>query len=269
MTDLDVYLKEAHGGRERNRKKWILAGGAVLFALASNGALWVVFASPLFRVDRIEITGNREIAADKILALAAQRVLGDSATNRLFGMYHFLAWPKAISGDNARVVPKVKRIGIERRYGEHAVVLQVEERAPFGIWCLMRREPPQCYWFDEEGIVYDRSIGAEGSLIPVVHDYDQDRIGLASPVVPKEFMANLFSVFEALGRIGAAVREIRLDSLKLQELVVSTYDGPTLFFSLRFPAEYAVSVTDSLREGRIWSTLNYVDFRSENRAYYK
>jgi hypothetical protein len=57
---------------------------------------------------------------------------------------------------------------------------------------------------------------------------------------------------------------------------VATYDGPLLYFSLRFSPAYAAEAIRSLREddaaGKLhpaFSALQYVDFRVENRVYYQ
>jgi hypothetical protein len=110
---------------------------------------------------------------------------------------------------------------------------------------------------------------AEGSLISVVNDYSQDNLGINDVILQKEFIPHLVGALEVLPESNVAVKEIKLADLSLQELEVSTFDGPTIFFSLRFPASEAVSVLNSLREQPGLEKLQTVDFRVEGRVYYK
>jgi len=143
-------------------------------------------------------------------------------------------------------------------------------------------ESARCFWFDEDGVIFERAPDAEGSVIRIVHDYSQEHLGPGSTILPARFVPNLFSIFRVLAASGVGVAEVRLDDLDLEEIRVATYDGlpagqvgPTLYFSLRFPADNALAVMRSLTGGSSSSIaaglhkLEYIDFRVENRAYYK
>jgi len=102
-----------------------------------------------------------------------------------------------------------------------------------------------------------------------IHDYSQSGLGLGKKVLPDPFMENLVSIVRAVVGSGVGVKEIALNDLALQEIVVTTYDGPALYFSLRFPADNDVPVLQGLMAKPGFGKLQYVDFRVENRAYYK
>jgi hypothetical protein len=133
----------------------------------------------------------------------------------------------------------------------------------------------RCFWFDADGVLFDRAPVAEGNIIRVIHDYSQKNIGLGALILPQQFVPNLFSILRVLDASGIGIEEIRLDDIGLEELNVITYNGPKLLFSLRFPSDNALTVLKKMTDRTATSSLpdlkklQYVDFRVENRAYYK
>ncbi len=129
--------------------------------------------------------------------------------------------------------------------------------------------PEECWWFDRDGVLFKHALAAEGGFVTAVHDYSQNGLGLSSSILPQDFIAGAFSIFEVLKLSGLGVEEIRLDDLAKQEFEVLTYGGPKIYFSLRFPANNTLAVIQNLMSKPGFNELEYVDFRVENRAYYK
>ncbi|MEK7077437.1 MAG: hypothetical protein AAB967_04385, partial [Patescibacteria group bacterium] len=72
-----------------------------------------------------------------------------------------------------------------------------------------------------------------------------------------------------LGEAGVNWKEVRLNDLRLQEVEARVYGGPRMRFSMRFPADNALGVIQSLMAKPEFPRLEYLDFRVERRAYYK
>ncbi len=117
--------------------------------------------------------------------------------------------------------------------------------------------------------MFQRSLDAEGSLIPVVHDSSGRPIGIHSIILPEEFKPEFFSIVDAIAKARLSVRRINLINLELEEIELQTYNGPTFLFSLRFPASSTVAVIDALKNEPGLGSLTSVDLRVENRVYYK
>jgi len=158
---------------------------------------------------------------------------------------------------------------------------------------------PMCWWFDSSGTLFKRAIDMEGSIFIVVDDYSQKNLGVGSKILPDKFIENTFSIFRAIAASGLGVKEMRLNDLALEEMEVDTYgglpvqvppnassspgalaktdlpsvvltkEGPKIYFSLRFPADNIPDVILSLKEKSVFDKLQYIDFRVENRVYYK
>jgi hypothetical protein len=126
-----------------------------------------------------------------------------------------------------------------------------------------------CFWFDNTGTLFQKAFDTEGSELFAVHDYAQTGLGVGGKILPDLFISNLISILDTIEASSLTIKEIALNDLSLEEIDVSTYNGPMLYFSLRFSASEDLPVLQELMEKPGFSSLQYVDFRTENRAYYK
>ena len=298
MANIEVYVSEEREKRGRRKRYFILISILAIGCVLLTAGAWVVFRSRLFLIQNINISGNERVSREEIISFLEARISKESFLKRVLGFQNILAWPQKVNEDDLKFLPQLKSIEIEKRYRERAVSVLVKERKPFGIWCLIpqtqiaadnntritadasssdigvnprydERESATCWWFDEEGILYEKALAAEGNIIPAVDDYSRDNLGLGSAVLPEGFAPNLISIFRVLRDSGISVKEVRLEDIGLEEIKVATYDGPELYFSLRIPADNALAVINSLSGKTGLKNLKYIDFRVENRAYYK
>ncbi len=307
-------LSDVYTGQRRRRRRIILGLMLLAFYAVFWGGIWLAVRSPLFRIQKIEISGNHRVSESDIMTFFQSEVFENSFWKRALGFRNSIIWPAHFSLADPKLFPQLKSVSIEKSYLRRTVEVIVEERQPFGIWCFHQAQTeadqtetngetpssssvtvgdspsglsnsvlrqhtsvPVCFWFDKEGFLFKRSIGVQGSLIIVVNDYSQKNLGLNSRIVPPEFIPNLFSLFRVLSESGLGIREIRLNDLGLQEIEVDTYpstalgagDGPKLYFGLRFRPDNSLAVIRSLKNQSNFNALEYIDFRVENRAYYK
>jgi hypothetical protein len=312
---MDVYTPEVRKNRKRRRAYSIISLSLLFIYLVLLGAIWLVLRSPFFHLKRISIEGNATVSNGTVMDLLQSRVMKGRFANALLGFDNILIWPTELAQVDLAFVPEVKNLKIDKDYRAMTVSVDVEEREPYGIWCLTSPQinadetqmsadsisenqrqnlrisavaaGDECWWFDKKGIIFKRALTAEGSLVTAVDDYSQKNLGLYSPILPPDFMADVFSIFGVLKSSGLRVAEIRLNDLALQELEVLTYPstplgasdglpaeasakaGPKLYFSLRFPADNDLAVIENLAAKSGFKNLEYIDFRVENRVYYK
>lgn len=189
-----------------------------------------------------------------------------------------LSWPDGqIAASGLRYLPQLAAVSISKNYFGHSINISVTEREPFAIWCEMPQMDAAgnpaanetCFWFDASGVIFEKAFDTEGSALLAVHDYSQAGLGLAQKILPDAFIANFMSIADVLKQSGLAVKEVALKDISLQEIDVSTYGGPDVYFSLRFGAADDLPVLQNLMAKPNFKNLQYVDFRVENRAYYK
>jgi hypothetical protein len=278
MMQINSYVSERHKKRKKRRIYfWSAAALAALYLLLV-ATQWFIFHSPIFRVDRIEVTGNNTVASADVITLiqsAADR--NHSIFPGIFGFENMLMWPDQLSDSDLVSIPQIKSVAIAKDYFSHTITVNVSERVPFGIWCYesaaATKSAPdanaQCFWFDDTGVIFERSLDTQGNLITVVHDRSQAPRGLNQTVLSSDFVDNFISIMNALRETGLGIKEIDLNDIGLQEVDAVTTNGPTIYFSLRFPADNYYSVIKSLMAQPTFDKLQYIDCRTENRVYYK
>jgi cell division septal protein FtsQ len=145
----------------------------------------------------------------------------------------------------------------------------VVERQPSGIWCFEKGDSPSCFWFDSEGTIFKKAFQIQGNLLVAADDYSQNILPLGSKILPADFLANFLGIIQVLKNAGLNIKEIRLNDLSLEEIEADLNSGPKLYFSLRFSPLNDLSVINYLKQNQNFNKLQYIDFRSENRAFYK
>ncbi len=244
-----------------------------IYVLLSAACITVLIALfflylPLFQVQKLSISGNGYIPADRIQSVLEARILDSSRWKHLLGIQNILVWPDRLTPEDLKLLPEAADVSIAKNYFTRTVEVEVTPRQHVGVWCFESGPAPSCYWFDEQGLI-TRTPATQGSLILSVDDYARSGILPGQALLPPELLPNIFSIFDALQQMNLNVQEIRLEDLALEEIKVPTFNGPTLLFSLRFPATDTPAALDVLRAKTAISKLSTIDFRVENRIYYK
>ena len=80
----------------------------------------------------------------------------------------------------------------------------------------------------------------------------------------KEIVLKILQVFEITD---IPVLRFQLESMENQELTAMTEGGVKIYFSLRFDPAFTVESLQSLKDQL--PILEHIDFRSENKVFYK
>jgi len=255
--------------RRRRQRVFFVLGIFVVFVLSVFLLKFIIW-SPWFKIKNFEVSGAERLGREDIVRFASSRIIQKNFWRAVLGHSHILSWPGEEEWDSLGDLAGAQKIEVSRDLLARKIWLRVEERQPIGIWCAVAEETEECAWFDALGVVLSRAPAAEGNLIPVVRDYT------GGPVIIGQRMTgslvkiqNLTSVFAVLRSTHLSVAEVRLEQKSLDEARVVLNNGPELYFSLRFAADNTKSVLKALADRGDLGKLEYVDFRIENRAYYK
>jgi hypothetical protein len=137
------------------------------------------------------------------------------------------------------------------------------------MWCFAQADPERCFWFDAGGKLFMPGYSAEGNLTPVLDDHSREPLALGENALEPRLLPNLISIFSALQSVHLSIREIRLEDIGREEVVAYTHDNLKLLFSLRFPAAGVSDAVAAVEKITPLSQLQYIDFRVENKVYYK
>ncbi len=288
--EVDTYLSASQKKRKQRRRYFFITLSVITACLVFSGVFWLVFKSPVFKIKNIVVHGNTSVVSDDIVSLVRSVILEKhNLKESFFGIGNMLAWPNSISPSDASAIPELTDIKIEKDYLAHTIVITVTERKPFAIWCFMpkvavlngnysdttstvmaaQEADEECYWFDTNGVMFENGFDSEGSLIIAIHDYSQIAAPIGAAILPPRFIPNLVSILSVLRASGLNVKEVRLNDIGMQEIQATTYDGPDILFSLRFSADIDLPVIENVMAKPGFKNLRYLDFRTEDRAYYE
>ena len=140
-----------------------------------------------------------------------------------------------------------------------------EVSARAAVWC----EGGSCYWISRGGLVTDTAPDTDGGLVTVFTSIRDRSLRQGARVVRAEEAERLFEIVEMLARAKFRLSEARVDTERSREVIVLLSSGERLLFSTRFSSLFAEPILEALSAQGLFSGLRYIDFRSENRAYYQ
>lgn len=265
--DVTHYISGTSRARRRRRfVYWLIFIIAVVYVLFMGlGAL--TLKTGIFRAKEINITGNKEVPEADIRASLQAQVFGGRYISYLLGFNNLLIWPDRIQNPD-RFLPQIKSMDVEKSYWSKTITVRVTERSPYGIWCVSGKDV-NCFWFDEGGKIFKKGPLSQGSLIKTVIDSSGRKLGLGEYVLSGNYFKNLHSIFEVLDSSNLSIDSVELKNLELGEVTIKADGGPELYFSLRFKSDWVSPILKKLMDDNSFPKLKYVDFRIENRAYYK
>jgi len=127
-----------------------------------------------------------------------------------------------------------------------------------------------CYWFDKNGVLFAVAPSLEGNAINKVDDFSGRDLKLGDSILGENLTPNLIKIFNVLENSGLGIRALKLENLDLQEIVFeqSQTSLPKIYFSLRGNPVFISPAIEDLKKTGL-EKIEYVDFRVENRVYYK
>ena len=215
-------------------------------------------------MEAVNIFENETAGSEEIKEVLIGRFKA-SFFRRMLGPESLFFWPKGGFEINSQSLPALVYATLTKDWQRKTVDIQVEERKPFGILC-----GSACYWFDEEGVLFDQAPESKGFLIPKVLDENQRNLNLNDQIFGKpEFTQNLIDLMRQMQETGILKpRSFTIKNLNLQEIHIET-DGPALYFNLRSMPKDIDQILSGVNQHKKLQNLSYIDLRVENRVYYR
>src|SRR3989344_2806097 len=251
------YGEELTEKRRGRRLKLLLIGLAVVFVTAAAGAGYLFFYTDLLFSREVKIEGAVSVSRDELISGGPLRLYSRISVN----------------------APRIATFEASRDYLARALTLRVTERKPYAVWCVWgagedvatasgtQDVQSDCYWFDSEGFIFVKAPNTEGALLRNVLDASGRSVGVGEHILPEDMRRTLLRVFDMLTNSGVDVLRYRLEFFEKEELTAFTSLGTELYFSLRVSPEFAAEPLKVLLTAT--SSLKYIDFRSENKVFYK
>lgn len=232
----------------RQRRLYFLLVGLMTFIAFGGGVLYTIFFTDMFNFNEIIITGDTILTREE-----------------LFARPPYLFSRIDISH------PLVASFLVTKNFFNKKLILNIKDREPYGIWCSESQVQPisteNCFWFDEGGFLFSSAPATLGALVKGIYEENGRDLALGSYVLPDQSLKRMFSIFKVLKAAEVYAIKFTLPDLGSQEIQAETLEGTRLYFSLRVDPAFTLEALQSLRLKL--GELSYIDFRSENRVFYK
>ena len=254
---MDLY--QSQNGNIKNRfwsrlKVYIFFGSLGLLVI---GGLYALIFSQIFQV-KVQISGLKRLTEDRFFHDFATAVFQNRFKGFL-GLNNYFTWPSRVKLKD----PLVASVDIDKRLLEKKILVKVEERQSYGIWCVSLSE---CYWFDKEGVLFEEAPVSEGHLILRIDSDVKKMPILGEPAVSAAFYANMDKIFKFFSKAGLPIDSYVLKN-DLQEFRAQVKDSPEIRFSLRFDVQNSLDALGLLIQKGDWKKAHYIDLTVENRVY--
>jgi cell division protein FtsQ len=234
--------------------------GFLLFLLfiAVCGVVYLLFLSPLFKVESIQVNdlkyGHSEII---------QKIIEDYRDNLL--NKNIITFQKKPIKEEIINSGGIKSVNVIKKY-PNTVIIEVEERSPSLVWQVLGNK----YLVDDSGIIWS-DFKEQFDNVPVVTDTNNVSVEIGDKVVSSKFVkfiTELADSFESYTDTGFVKIEI---SDSAEDIKVVSSDGWYAYFNTTFTAKnQLINLNRILKEVNLKNKkLEYIDLRIENRIFYK
>ncbi|MFA6365531.1 MAG: hypothetical protein WCW78_04000 [Candidatus Paceibacterota bacterium] len=252
--------------RER-RRMWFFIVGAVLFVAACVGLYYLLFLSPVFKVETFSVEGNRFMQKEVLHKELVQKIDEKGWFIRMLGENNVWYWylGRKVTENDTSIVPAASHISIVANVWNHIIHVVVKERALAGVWCT-----DSCFGFDEAGIAFSSAPDLSGSLILKIKDENARTLAVGAPVLPDiQGVTHILETVRIIKESGLPVSGIKVKDAALGEWEVTSIRGCLFHFSLNFVPGNLAGTLKTMTERTQFENLTYLDFRIPNRVYYQ
>ncbi|PJE50679.1 MAG: hypothetical protein COV29_03015 [Candidatus Yanofskybacteria bacterium CG10_big_fil_rev_8_21_14_0_10_36_16] len=259
-------FKDDYGEKKRRRARTraLLILIAIIFAL--GGFFYFLFLSGKFEVQGVNITVPEPLRGD-VIKTATDEWLQD----RKFGIArkNNILFLKSddLSKFLAEKFPEVKEIEINKDKN-YVLELFLTKREPEGIWC----SDPDCFYFDNEYVVYAQTVTSSGFVITVIKDYRDNDLKVGD-YIESIWVENSLIAKKEFEEKGILIKEIQIPKNSNDEFHLIAAEGFSIYMSLftdiKKQVEALLIAWDEKITEEEKEMLEYIDLRLPDRIYYK
>ena len=255
---MKFYVDEKERKKRRRILKLKIYGGIAAFFVLAIGIGYLTIYSPVFKIKRIDAGQNQQLIDE-----LKNFFVGQSKITKFLGPDNILIWQQEKISEFLKDYSQIAELTIEKDYFNRQVQINVREREKFGVWCAS-----SCFWFDKSGVLFAEAPMMEGELINKIYDSTGRELKPGDKILEENLLGNLLKILNVLQKSELWMKNLYLQDLSLQEISVESPLLPQIYFSLRFNPESTLPAIQSIKELGL-AKIEYIDFRVENRAYYK
>ncbi|MEN9341958.1 MAG: hypothetical protein RIQ54_214 [Candidatus Parcubacteria bacterium] len=299
MATVERYVSD--NARKKRSKRMIIRGALVasMATLLVCGLIRAVWYTDWFQLRHVVVETSGALSNQEVQNIVQEKIVSASVLSAIFGNSHLFVWPREKVIANIEN-PYVASIQVITDWMSRTVTISAKQKERFGIWCQVQQTTkstevlknpeedigsgvtPQasnsfdiqnnasCWWFDREGRALERSPAASGSLVPTVIEYANPSIVRGDFIINQPgLMDTIIKAIDLIRITKLAQQKIVIHDRQLQEFSIELETGSLAYISMRFPPDSAFAVLESFKKKGKLASMEYIDFRVENRAFYK
>ncbi len=234
--------------------------------------IFILFFSSYLKITDIKIDGTRELEQVRIMQVLEGPFQG--AYLGIFPRDNFLFISSSrIERILKESYKKIRQVRVEKKFPGSLEVI-IDERKALLVWC----SGENCFLIDDGGVAYSAAnFGSqeiiENNLIKI-SDLSRGNVSIGEKVLNDGYEKYLLHIHDAAKEQGMELgNEYTTPSRMAEEIDAATPDGTRLQLSTQFALENAMRTLGIILKKEIpvekRSELDYIDLRSENKAFYK
>ncbi len=258
--------------RSHKPRKKIRVWGIALIIFFVVGILiglsYLILNMQMLKVQSIKVSGVRLTNQNTIISSFFAESVKQKAWLVLLGPDNLLFWKFAPEEISPLYVSSVQDIKKDVSFGEKKVLLDVTERSVVNVLC--EYNGGKCYGMDENGFVFSSVPEVHGALILRFEAGPGEKIMVGKQYLDSpEWTKNIMETISIMESEGFTPKLIKVKGVGLEEWEAVMPEGFSFYFSLHFIPENFRSILNDISSKTRLDTLQYFDFRVQNRVYYK
>ncbi len=225
---------------------------------------FLVFFSPAFRVKEVSFFGEAIGNTDVFKSELEREISGQGVIFSVLGPDNILFWELTGKTEESLLSrnPEAENISISRNFLTRKVSVSVPARERFGVVCGADNA---CFWINEKGLAFSEAPLSEGGLMNKI--FLSRNIKAGELILNENLMANAVKIFSVLDKTNVRAKSLVINEEFLEARTASGIT-PQMLFSLKVdPTFILAAVREAFKKG--WGKYSVMDFRVENRMYYK
>lgn len=262
---MQSYINEKQHKQKKMVFKIKIYSSLTLLFFLIIGIVYVIIYSPLFQIKNINsgVLKGEVRDFDKIISDLKLFFVTRSKTSSILGASNILVW-KNQTEDFLKYQPLIDNLVIDKNYSNRTININIDSKQKFGIFC----SSAECWWFDGKGMIFKESSQAEGEIIYKINDFSERKLKIGEMILTQKLFDNVIKIFKALEEAELNIKTLNISDFELQEAYIESASIPRIYFSLRFAPDFNNEIFKDLRKTG-FQNIEYIDFRVENRIYYK
>lgn len=268
--------------KQKNTLKKIFFTG--LFFCLLIGLTYFLVWSPFLWIEKIEIRSS------KVPLYYTSGEIREIVKNNLKGKLWQIIPQKSIAlissskikNDILNKFPEINQAIIQRKL-PNILIVKIWERESIGVWCkiqkieseeelatstqeFIERKIDQCFYIDQQGIIYRRAPLIKGNLVLNIYSDKKQTADIRTQVTSSEIINFILSIRNGLETI------IDFEIISLEDLRATTLNNYQIYFNPAYSVELQLEALEIVLEKEIkqdYISLEYIDLRIQDRVYYK